>query len=219
MNTTKLLMLCGMSMFAFTADGFCGLEATVRLNNSDAQKPIYWWHGDILELASGPDFYVEIWGAGAGGFRSRIAAVGTGQTVFQLNQSGYFDGGVGVIPGAVAGATIDLQIRAWKGALSYEQSRFTERGLSDLWTQVSGAWDPTWGIAATGPVLMVPSNVRIGEAIPEPSTLTLGIIGGMGLVTNGVLRTLKSVSSSASKEFSSGVFSTSTNRTGTIERR
>jgi hypothetical protein len=163
--------------------GFADL--TVKLSNHDSMMPIF--YQTFGTLATRNDFYVEVLAGPVGSTLIPATIAGTTETVIKLDQPGYFDGGIGVIPqydGLHDNGPVDLQVRAWTGAPTYDQSVST--GMSLRWSQFTGSWDPNSGLPPSGPTLNMTASFVVGMPIPEPSVTALGIIGSLALwlVTN-----------------------------------
>ena len=164
-------------------------DATVRLNNYDSLMPVYW--REVGKLASGDDFYVEVFGGPLGSAWNGllpITPVGATSPIIKLKEPGYFDAGIGVFPypyGVLDNRPVTLGVRGWYGAPTFEEGSFWfNSGLTPVWNQLAGSWDPKSGLAPTGPSLAMPRPLVIGFEIPEPSTVTLAILGG-GLLLLG----------------------------------
>ncbi len=85
---------------------------------------------------------------------------------------GFFDGGVGVVPGVTAGATATFQLTGFVGTNPLRPAPFE----TATWTQATGTWDDTAipPQPPTGPVLQVPP---LSVRAPEPTTIALGMLG------------------------------------------
>jgi hypothetical protein len=173
--------------------------ATVYLNNKYAEMPIYLY--ETGTLATGDDvLYVMIYVNGIDSLSHTLYKVGTtgnsaNDYVFKVDEQGYFDGGVGIVPGLKEdGSVVDLTVAAWLGTASDPKGYpGAVRGYSATWSQLTGTWDPNSGTTATGTELLVPNSVIVGSsAIPETNTVTLGLLGGAALLTtNKVAKTIK----------------------------
>lgn len=174
-----LSILAALTLMGAAAQ--CFAAATVTLNNYDADKPIY--IGAPGTVASGADVWVELLGGTPGGTLAPIAST-SGLALFGLAEPGYFDSGVGTIPGLADNATAEFQLRAWKGAASYDAAfAVKETAISAKWTQATGAWNPAAQppVPASGPVLAIPGNLVLA-VVPEPSTIALGLLGAAMLL-------------------------------------
>lgn len=146
--------------------------ATVTLNNYDSNMPIFYQTTGSLAPLEGT--FVELVGTSGA-----VIPTGGGSSIISMAEPGFFDGGFGVVPGVTDGSSAALTLRAWRGAATYDAA--SEKG-EVTWTQNTGAWDPAAvpPAAPSGPALAVPSSVLI--AVPEPSTIALGILGGAALL-------------------------------------
>lgn len=153
-------------------------SATIRLNNKDSKIPILpanipWVTGDV---------YVEVLGGPGTSFAS-VYQEGTGLTVFKVDKQGFFDAGIGIIPGVSGGTEVDLKLRVWYGPGSFFGS--SVRGESIVWSQVCGDWIPSKGFAPTGSVLRLPSSPIFElTTIPNVVSPTLGKVSGSLVLTN-----------------------------------
>ena len=167
-------------------------DAMIRLNNKDAQMPIFLRH--VGTLATPADqIYIQVLAGPVGGTLTAVMPIGATTSVIELSEPGYFDAGVGIIPGISDGQVVDCRIQVWQPLPGWTGPSVFESANSvgsANWTQRSGIWDPKSGLAAAGPVLALPRAVLVG-AVPEPSTVALGILGGAALITNSVMKASK----------------------------
>ena len=146
--------------------------------------------------------YIDVVGgsqfAGAG-YMAQLLLVGAGGSLtpvgnvanFIAGANGYFNGGAVTVPGVAAGATATFQVFAWNGAsgqaayapaLAAWQAGLIYGGFSlpdpaGVTIATGGAGNPPGPPA--GLVGLQPWAVTI---VPEPSTIALGIIGGLALL-------------------------------------
>jgi hypothetical protein len=182
----KLWMLLARGVVAISATSLAFADATVQLNNYSALMPVY--YQSVGNLASGGDFYIEVWGGPAGAAWAGmvpIIPVGATTPIIRLKEPGFFDAGIGVIRFVFENGPVTLGVRGWYGSPTFEQAAaLSNVGQSPVWSQMSGSWDPTSGLAPTGPSLEMRWPLEIGFPIPEPSTMALAILGG-GLLLGG----------------------------------
>ena len=185
-KTILILLLCGC---AIPRPSMCA-DATVRLSNYESQMPVYYQQTGTLAWRDffGTGIFVEVWGGPVGGSLRPISIIGTETTVIPLKEPGFFDAGVGVIPGVGPGGQVELKVYAWTAAVPGDRFGLNSSGS---WLQSSGSWDPQSGLAPTGPPLALPSSVIVNPTIPEPYSLTLGLLGGATLLTNKVIKTMQ----------------------------
>lgn len=141
--------------------------AIVSLSNYDAKVPIYlMWSPDSRTT----NLYYEILGGPVGGDLLPLMSLGTTQTVISAATSGakfgFFDGGIGIVPGIVGGQPADFQVRAWAGLPGTTYATAPVKGETSRWTQTTGAWDDQ-ELPALPPV---PVSLKIPEAITVPQT-------------------------------------------------
>jgi len=146
--------------------------------------------------------YIDVVGgsqfAGAG-YMAQLLLVGTGGSLtpvgnvanFIAGANGYFNGGAVTVPGIAAGANATFQIFAWNGAsgqaayapaLAAWQAGLIYGGYAKpdagVTIALGGAPGPPQG-PPNALVGLQPWNVTI---VSEPSTIALGIIGGLALL-------------------------------------
>ncbi len=147
--------------------------ATVLLNNYDSHMAIYLADGTTLAPANG-SVYVELLGGPSADQLSPIlSTMGIATCTISANdEPGFFDNGVGVIPGVADGAMATLQLEAWQGSPNPLPGTVGET-LS--WTQATGSWGPPSmnSPPPSGPSLQIPAPLVL--PVPEPSTLRLGL--------------------------------------------
>jgi hypothetical protein len=163
------------------------IRATVSLNNYDANKAIYLQTDFRLAPVAG--VYVELLGGPDAEHLSLVVAAGSGQSRFSLSEPGYFDAGVGIIPGVEPTEMATLQLRVWNGNYGvYSEAT----GDSVTWRQATGYWNSQAvpPLPATGPVLALPGELFVKDApyyIPEPGSLILLSLGlGIGWLRRAV---------------------------------
>lgn len=101
---------------------------------------------------------------------------------------GRFNGGTVVLDGIAGGETATLQLRAWStasGFNNYEEAFASgnpawDAGVSSIWTQATG--NPNSEPPGT-PTAITPGFTGMDlQPIPEPSTVLLAVLGGLGLL-------------------------------------
>lgn len=168
----SLAVIAGLAL-AGVAQSFAATQATVALNNYAGGVINYKATPTSTEVALPADAWVEVMGGGTGG---AMTSLGT----FHPSEPGYFDNGVVLVPGATAGTPASFEVRAWTGAATYDAAAVKN---SVSFSSATGSWDD----AATpppvkqGPDLAMPT-FTVGAAIPEPSTIALGILGAAALL-------------------------------------
>jgi hypothetical protein len=152
MKTLWLILVLAISRSNILAD------ATIQLNNHDPDLPILFAQNDFYQKT----VYVEL--------------LGDEKLVSEfIATDGYFDNGIGVVPGVVDYAMVNFTLRVWTQGAKYPGYSLSG---SASWVQPTGSWDPNSGplSSATGPPLMIPQPVILGT-IPESSTMVLGLQG------------------------------------------
>lgn len=163
-----VLAVVSLSSKAFAADG------TINLTNYDSNNPIR--SGSL----TGPNLptagsFVQVLGGATGG-ALQVLSSSTGLSIFTLSEPGFFDAGFAVVPGVAEGGTGQFQVRAWRTAATYDLA--SERGNSVNYSNAVGT-NPA------APDLPRPAlNQMPGffVAVPEPSTVILGLLGAGALL-------------------------------------
>jgi len=155
--------------------------ATVNLNNFDSNNSIMYMASAGSPAVAGPlnlNINVELLGGPSATQLQPVVPSSGGSAVIPLSAvAGFFDGGVGVVPGVTAGATATFQLLAFIGT---DPSAATGAGVSATWTEATGSWNNAAvpPAPASGPVLNNPAGITVGgAAVPEPSTISLGLLG------------------------------------------
>jgi len=157
----------------------CYGAATLYVDSYTANFPI------MFEGKTAVDgTYFQLRGGVPGGTLAAATEAKTGSTTstFQLQYGdGNFDVGFLVIPGVADKGVAELQLYAWQGAATYEAA--TISGKSAVWQQTTGSWAPGQSpeATATGDAIKLPGSVVL-QAVPEPSTIALGVLGAAALL-------------------------------------
>lgn len=162
-------VLSVLAALAVVGTASCFGAAAVNLNNYDANTPVFYQTagtkagtGCYLVIMSGTDV---------------ISSTSGGTGVFSLaDDPGFFDGGIGNIPGLADNAQASFTAWAWKG-------EGTLAGLANAVEKGSATWSQTTG-ANSPPNLPNPAVLNIPSItiVPEPTTIALGLIGAAGLL-------------------------------------
>jgi len=176
----KLALLAAITLMGVRC--FAAAEATVPLNNFDANNAIMYMATPTSTSVPAPltlNINVELLGGPSATQLQPVTPTGGGSAVIPIAASqvpGFFDGGVGVVPGVAGGATATFQLLAFVGT----DPTVASAVKSATWTQATGSWDPTVvppPPPPTTPQLNVPAGITVGAAVPEPSTIALGLLG------------------------------------------
>jgi len=175
----KLALLAALTLMGLSARCFAAAEATVLLNNFDSNNAILFMSGG--SAVPGPltaNINVQLLGGPSATQLQPVIPTGGGNGVIPLSAlAGFFDGGVGVVPGVAASATATFELKAFVGTDPTVASAVT----SASWTQATGSWDPAAVPPSPpgGPSLQNPAGLTVGGAppVPEPSTIALGLLG------------------------------------------
>lgn len=171
---------------AVAASSACAGTGPVAFNNYDANGgagcPIYYGYYDFSSHTTiGPYFlpndgmnFVQLYVNGS------PLLPGTGRAIV-LDEPGYFDfGPIDTNVGDNMSATFKIEL--WKGTSGSTFASSIER-TAMIWTQNTGSY-PT-GVPPPPPA---PATLTFGGAgsigiilIPEPATITLGLLGGLAL--------------------------------------
>jgi len=184
MNKT-IAVLASLAVMGSAAD--CMAAAVVNMNNYDANIPIMFKADAASAAIAAPGIgtYVQLWGGAVGGPLAPVTLNSTTDSIINgIDDGGFFDKGVGVIAGLADKAQADLELRAWRGAATYDAASLTG---SVKWTQATGGWAMTASPPGTPDniALNIPaSGLTIGPSgvIPEPSSIALGLLGAAALL-------------------------------------
>ena len=193
--TASVSMFTSVGVLATPAPGTGGVSLdnlqSQGLNGTSAQ-----FNGVDVSTVSGLNVYFEVLSAPYTGtllpsLSSSLQPVGAftgGATVFQASTSagflGTFNAGSGVSAFDATTGNAQFQVIAWTGATS--ASTFggaTIRGVSSVWFQGTGAAPTVTPPSVGSPAILQIPDAHINLAVvPEPSTIALGVLGGLGLL-------------------------------------
>jgi len=178
----SIAILASLVMLGCTASSMAATAAVVNLSNYDADKPIQGPGGATTVDAN---TYVELLASvdGSTWVPVQIGLDATKTSWKVDDSSGYFDQGVGIIPGAAANATVSFQLHAWVCGSSYTDPNNTLVGEIGPWSQATGSWVTDQQPAATpnSVALNIPGSIQL-HSVPEPSTIALGLLGACALL-------------------------------------
>lgn len=175
----KLLTSLGLSiLLAADSSSYAATEGQVVLNNYDSNMP-------VLAVGGGnaATFYWQVLGGSVSGTLFAIVSGNTALNVNEQDAPGFFDAGFGRIPSVLGGANADLQVLAWQGTPSDTFETATIRGNTAVFTQAVGTYTPAGALPPSdSPLpLLMPTQIQLA-VVPEPSTIALGVLGGLGLL-------------------------------------
>jgi hypothetical protein len=178
LNIVKAVIFSNITIY-----NTCAIE-TVNMSNIASQMPIYY---DIYgnTTANTPIYAQILYHIYDGAPWALVVSVSTGSSIMTVDESGYFDGGVGTVPWATDNSLVSFYVRAWSGTPDYDSSiQLGKNGISTIWQQNTGSWDQSSGLEPTGPALEMSSHVLVQvQPMPEPSTIALFILASPLLVT------------------------------------
>jgi len=158
--------------------------SVVALNNfGPPDSPIYYLTSGTA-APSNKGITVQLLGGPVGGTLAPVVSTDGKSTGTILDGAdGYFDYGLGIVPGVTGAGPAQFELRAWEGA-SYDAAA---NKATKSWQQPTTAWDSTPPNPPPGSpaALQIPSNLLVGPAgpiIPEPSTIALGLLGAAALL-------------------------------------
>jgi hypothetical protein len=130
---------------------------------------------------SGTAFTVELWGGALGTAESSLQKLDF--TFFRTGGgTGLVVGKTTMVPGVQAGERATFQLRAYDngGGAITSWDNATTRGRSDVFSPTA----PLGGTDTSGGVFLTPAGLfgltSFNLQVPEPSTIALGILGGLG---------------------------------------
>lgn len=161
---------------ALTLMGLSGTlwgAATVLLNNYDSNNAILSWAfpaGGPVPVPTDRNAFVQLLGGPSATQLLPVTVAGGTASVFPIAiVPGFFDAGVGVVPGVADNAVATFRLVAWQGrgiSGEWKTSRFGSysTAASRTWTQGTGSWNPgaVPPFPASGPPLNNPALV-IGD--------------------------------------------------------
>lgn len=125
-------------------------------------------------LLSGAGFMAQLY-ARAAGSAGAFEAVGASSAFLTGGGAGYFLPGTRTLANIVPGNQADVQVRAWRvSAGSTWETATASRGASSTVTITTGGA----GSPPSPPALL--TGLTTFQLVPEPSTIALGILGGLG---------------------------------------
>jgi len=153
-------------------------QGTVNFSNAGGTfaSPVY--QADGTTKLSGSTYMAELL---AGPDASSLAVVGAAAPFLTGGGAGFFNGGVITIATVVPGATGTFQVRAWSTAagatFAAAQASGQGYGLSNVFT------GPTGGVGSppSSPTSLTGLQ-SFNLVVPEPSTIALGVLGGLALL-------------------------------------
>jgi hypothetical protein len=161
MKKILCVAICAISVIAAQAGSISGLNSGASVSNAA---------GALLDNTYMGQFYI---GADAGS----LTAVGA---PVNFLAAGLLNAGV-----ITANGTVSLQLKAWKGAATFEAASTTagaEAGASGIISvTATDAPAPPASLSGAGLTGFALSTVTGGPVIPEPSTIALGLLGAAAL--------------------------------------
>lgn len=191
----KKLLLSGLLVIA-TASAFA--QGTVNFNNNgiqagpggvgnDPSRLVYFGTGTSTPLTLGSgNFVAQLWFGAAGANESSLTAVAGAPTAFRAATTSlpgtWASGGTKTLAGFAEGSAVSLQVRVWdlnKGA------DWAAAGGANgaLFTGKSAIFSYSVPTAGSPPAAYLMSGFQgFSVAVPEPSTILLGVLGAGALL-------------------------------------
>jgi len=176
----KLAVLAALTLMSLPVLADVGV---VNLNNYDSNFP-------IMGIPSGQTAYVQLLGSAPGGTLAPVVSTTDGtSSVFPVTDvsaaGGFFDAGVGIVPGLTGAGAAQYQLQAWVGAAGSTYASATLKGQSGIITGTANDWNNAASPPSppSGAVLGLTANVTLSAGtVPEPTTIALGILGAGALL-------------------------------------
>ena len=162
MKKIAIALVCFLMNAAsiFCIKGYAG--ATIFLSNYESTIPIFLiWSQDSQTT----NLFFQVLGGPVGGPLIPLNPINSTNTVFNRHTDksapGYFDGGIGIVPGVAGGAEAEFFVRAWIGLPGSTFEDATIKGETAHWIQTTGSGDPLAEppLPLTGPPLNVPATI------------------------------------------------------------
>jgi len=171
-----LIVCIGTAVASFAADGgFVAANVGSGANGTTVNAPVFDTNGTTP--LSGPGFLAQFYAGTVGTPEGSLQAIGTPIPFLTGGFAGYFSGGTVTVPGVAIGQMAALQLRAWNTASGATWELATIRGNSTAFTS------PALGDPLNASTLPVPQGLTsFNLVVPEPSTIALGVIGGLVLL-------------------------------------
>ncbi len=158
------------ALLGWTSDSWAA--AAIALNNHDVNggsgAPVMFY-----SMPAGEGFFAEVYG-GPNGSSLEPLIGSNGSSVFGMN-NGFFDGGVGVVPGVADDAVGFFQVHVWQGP-----DNSPTGWQSSINPVASAVFSQVTGDLGHPAPLNFPTGLVI--AIPEPATWCLAVAGATLLV-------------------------------------
>jgi hypothetical protein len=171
-----LRMFFALALAAVPCAELAAADGAVRLNNYDSNNPLF--YNAVSTRLPTRDTFVQVLAGPLGtGFNDlRVLSNTTGQTIFTLQEPGFFDAGVAIVPGVPENSIALFRVIFWRACTSFETA--LERGSTTIYSQPVGSLgEPALSVMPAAAI--APS----GEGcIPEPSPLWLALLGGAVLL-------------------------------------
>ncbi len=177
----KLIAILSVSVLLATASSSSAAtfpQAAVFLNSFDSGFTVRAIGGGVSSA-----FFVQVLGGVNAGSMFAIDSNGSSPlTSIIAGSAGNFDGNFGYIPTVTANANGAFQVLAWEGGAGSTFDTATIRGSSAIFSQATGI-DSGPPSTPNPAILAIPGNIQLALAVvPEPSTIALGVLGGLGLL-------------------------------------
>jgi len=174
-----LALLAVTAMSSFGADGVINFRSLGSDTlGGTVNAPVF--NVDGVSKLAGTGFSVQLFYGVLGTADNALVALGSPITFGTGGLSGYFIGTTVAIPGISVGSQARLQVRAWDNAggtiTSFASALVRGSSASFNSSNLGDSFTPS--------TIPVPAGLTTFQlaAVPEPTTIALGVLGGLGLL-------------------------------------
>jgi|SRR6185295_9154766 len=189
----KLLLFVGLLVAGFAAMA----QGTVNFSNGAAGVNAVVNDVDGTTKLSGAGFTAGLYAGPSGTIWSSLTLVAPTANFATGASAGYFFGGSHAVPGVPEGSAAAYQVRVWSANFATWDLAWAAYQAGDTTAKIgvssSAAWNgtglpstvgttPNLGGLSPTPNLLGLQSFKLFQAVPEPSTIALGLLGAAALL-------------------------------------
>ncbi|MEW6302897.1 MAG: PEP-CTERM sorting domain-containing protein [Verrucomicrobiota bacterium] len=169
------LALCAVTTIAFGQGAFDPTNIGSGANSTSVNAPVF--NVDMSTPLASSVFKAQWYAGTVGTAEGSLQAIGTPLS-FSSSFPGFFFGSAVTVSGVGIGQQATLQLRAWDSSTGATWESATVRGQSTTFTSpaLGDSFNPL-----TIPVAQGLTSFSLA-VVPEPSTIALGVLGGLALL-------------------------------------